>query len=79
MALPAQAAARSARARWPKRRRICSKHFGRLDPPLGTVLRLRQGKVDLPMDGGPDVLRAAALWDEANDGRLRGASTATAS
>jgi acyl-homoserine-lactone acylase len=45
-------------------------HFGRLDPPLGTVLRLRQGKVDLPMDGGPDVLRAAALWDEAPDGRL---------
>lgn len=46
------------------------KHFARLDPPLGTVLRVRQGKVDLPMDGGPDVLRAAALWDEAPDGRL---------
>ncbi|QNA87073.1 acylase [Sphingomonas sp. So64.6b] len=45
-------------------------HFGRLDPPLGTVLRLRQGKVDLPLDGGPDVLRAAALWDEDPDGRL---------
>jgi acyl-homoserine-lactone acylase len=45
-------------------------HFGRLDPPLGEVLRLRQGKVDLPMDGGPDVLRAATLWDEAPDGRL---------
>ncbi len=45
-------------------------HFGRLDPPLGTVLRLRRGAVDLPMDGGPDVLRAASLWDEAPDGRL---------
>ncbi len=45
-------------------------HFGRLDPPLGTVLRLRRGAVDLPMDGGPEVLRAAALWDEAPDGRL---------
>lgn len=45
-------------------------HFGRLDPPLGAVLRVRQGKVDMPMDGGPDVLRAAALWDEAADGRL---------
>ena len=45
-------------------------HFGRLDVPLGTALRLRQGKVDLPLDGGPDVLRAAALWDEADDGRL---------
>ena len=45
-------------------------HFGRLDVPLGTLLRLRQGKVDLPLDGGPDVLRAAALWDVAPDGRL---------
>jgi acyl-homoserine-lactone acylase len=46
------------------------KHFGRIDPPLGEVLRLRQGDVDLPLDGGPDVLRAMALWDEAPDGRL---------
>ncbi|MES3151109.1 penicillin acylase family protein [Sphingomonas faeni] len=45
-------------------------HFGKLDPALGTVLRLRQGSVDLPMDGGPDTLRAASLWDEAPDGRL---------
>ncbi len=46
------------------------KHFGRLDPPLGTVMRLRQGNVDLPLDGGPDVLRATSNWDEAPDGRL---------
>ena len=46
-------------------------HFGRLDVPLGDLLRVRQGKVDVPMDGGPDVLRAAALWDEDTDGRLR--------
>ena len=46
------------------------KHFGRADPPLGTVLRLRHGKVDLPLDGGPEVLRAASLWNEAPDGRL---------
>ena len=46
------------------------KHFGRLDPPLGEVLRIRQGAVDLPMDGGPDVLRAAPLWDVAEDGRF---------
>lgn len=45
-------------------------HFGRLDPPLGDLLRLRQGDVDLPLDGGPDVLRAMALWDEDDDGRL---------
>lgn len=46
------------------------KHFGRLDPPLGALLRLRRGEVDLPLDGGPDVLRAAPLWDVADDGRL---------
>ena len=49
-------------------------HFGRLDVPLGTLLRVRQGpephSVDLPMDGGPEVLRACAVWDEAQDGRL---------
>ena len=47
-----------------------AKHFGRLDPPLGELLRLRQGDVDLPLDGGPDVLRAMALWDVHDDGRL---------
>ncbi|WP_017670005.1 acylase [Blastomonas sp. AAP53] len=47
------------------------KHFGSLDPKLGTVLRLRQGKVDLPMDGGSDTLRAATLWDvDEKDGRF---------
>ena len=46
-------------------------HFGRLDPPLGALLRLRRGKVDLPLDGGPDVLRAAPLWDVEEDGRLK--------
>ena len=45
-------------------------HFGRLDVPLGTLLRIRQGNVDVAMDGGPDVLRAASLWDDAPDGRL---------
>jgi acyl-homoserine-lactone acylase len=47
------------------------KHFKMLDPKLGTVLRLRQGKVDLPMDGGSDTLRAATLWDvDEKDGRF---------
>ncbi|MFN5085633.1 MAG: penicillin acylase family protein, partial [Novosphingobium sp.] len=45
-------------------------HFGRIDPPLGEVLRIRQGKVDLPMDGGGDTLRAATDWDADPDGRL---------
>ena len=46
-------------------------HFGSLDPPLGTVLRLRRGKVDLPLDGGNDTLRASTLWDVEDDGRLK--------
>jgi len=45
-------------------------HFGRIDPPLGDVLRIRQGEVDLPMDGGGDTLRAATDWDADPDGRL---------
>ncbi|MCX9147771.1 acylase [Erythrobacter sp. WG] len=45
-------------------------HFGRLDPPMGDLLRLRQGKIDLPMDGGSDTLRAATTWDVDPDGRL---------
>lgn len=44
-------------------------HFGRLDPPLGDVLRLRRGDVDLALEGAPDVLRALRWHDDA-DGRL---------
>ena len=46
------------------------KHFGKLDVPLGELIRLRQGKVDLPLDGGVDSLRAATNYEEAPDGRL---------
>ena len=45
-------------------------HFGRLDPPMSDLLRLRQGDVDLPLDGGSDTLRASTLWDIDEDGRL---------
>jgi len=50
-------------------------HFGRIDPPLGDVIRVRQGpgpySVDLPMDGGGDTLRAATSWiKDSPDGRL---------
>ncbi|NCP13724.1 MAG: acylase [Sphingomonadales bacterium] len=45
-------------------------HFGRLDPPMSDLLRLRQGNVDLPLDGGSDTLRASTTWDVAEDGRL---------
>ncbi len=47
------------------------KYFGALDPPLGDVLRLRRGTVDLPLDGGNDTLRASTLWDVEADGRLK--------
>ena len=46
------------------------KYFGRIDPPLGDVIRIRQGKVDLPDDGGGDTLRAATSWNVDPDGRL---------
>ncbi len=45
-------------------------YFGRLDPPMSQVLRLRQGDVDLPLDGGSDTLRASTTWDVDDDGRL---------
>jgi penicillin amidase/acyl-homoserine-lactone acylase len=32
--------------------------FGRLDPEWGKVNRIQHGDVNLPLDGGPDVLRA---------------------
>jgi len=45
-------------------------HFGRLDPSMSDLLRLQQGSVDLPLDGGSDTLRAATTWDVTADGQL---------
>jgi acyl-homoserine-lactone acylase len=45
-------------------------HFGRLDPPLSALQRLRQGGADLPYDGGSDTLRAATNWTVEPDGRI---------
>ncbi|MEM1052586.1 MAG: acylase [Pseudomonadota bacterium] len=45
-------------------------HFGRLDPPMSELLRLRQGGKDLPLDGGSDTLRASTTWRVDEDGRL---------
>ncbi len=45
-------------------------HFGKLDPPMSELLRLRQGDIDLPLDGGSDTLRASTLWNVDDDGRL---------
>jgi acyl-homoserine-lactone acylase len=46
--------------------------FGRIDPPLGDIQRLRRGEVDLAMLGGSDALRATTIWDaEQADGKMR--------
>jgi acyl-homoserine-lactone acylase len=48
------------------------KSFGRIDPPLADIQRLRHGGVDLPMLGGSDALRATTIWDaEQADGKMR--------
>ncbi|MEM6476203.1 MAG: acylase [Pseudomonadota bacterium] len=45
-------------------------HFGKLDPPMSELVRLRLGGKDLPLDGGSDTLRAATTWRVDDDGRL---------
>ena len=47
------------------------KNFGRTDVPWGEVNRLVRGPVDLPLDGGPDIVRAI-YGDLQEDGRLHG-------
>jgi acyl-homoserine-lactone acylase len=44
-------------------------HFGRIDPIWGEVNRLVRGRVNLPVDGGPDTLRAI-YGKPGKDGRL---------
>jgi penicillin amidase/acyl-homoserine-lactone acylase len=44
-------------------------HFGRIDPEWGEVNRIRRGKVDLAIDGAPDVYRAVYGRPDP-DGRL---------
>jgi len=46
--------------------------YGRLDVPFGEVHRLRRGTTDLPIDGGPDTIRAVYARPSPNDGRLVG-------
>jgi acyl-homoserine-lactone acylase len=45
-------------------------HFGRIDPTWGEVNRIRRGAVDLPIDGGPDTVRAV-YGEPQKDGRLK--------
>ncbi|HLY20430.1 MAG TPA: acylase [Bryobacteraceae bacterium] len=46
------------------------KHFGRLDPEWGQVNRLRRGKLDVAIDGGPDTYRAV-YGEQQPDGTLK--------
>lgn len=45
------------------------KRYGKIDPPLASILRLQHGRHDLPLTGGPDVLRAI-YWDKGERGPL---------
>lgn len=45
-------------------------HFGRLDPMWGEVNRIIRGSVDMPIQGGPDILRAVYGRKGDEDGRL---------
>ena len=45
------------------------RHHGRVDPAWGEVNRIRRGAHDLPIGGGPDVLRAAESFVLQPDGR----------
>jgi len=38
--------------------KMLKKYYNRVDVPLGQVQRLRRGKVDLAIDGGPDIITA---------------------
>ena len=49
-----------------------TKHHGRLDPPLGALLRVERGTVSLPVFGGPDALRAIYWHRDEATGRLVG-------
>lgn len=45
-------------------------NYGRLDPEWGEVNRLVRGEADLPISGGPDILRAIYPAEMRADGKL---------
>jgi len=47
-------------------------HYGRLDPPLASLLRVRRGTADEPILGGPDALRAFYSDKDDATGKLVG-------
>ncbi len=43
------------------------RHYGMVDPPWASVNRLVRGELDLPVSGGPDVLRAIYSYGYSED------------
>jgi acyl-homoserine-lactone acylase len=62
---------RGAPRRLPGRGRLAGRRARRVEVPWGEVNRLRRGDVDLPLDGGPDLLRAI-YGRRSDDGVLEG-------
>ncbi len=49
---------------------ILQANYGKFDPEWGEVNRIVRGSVDLPVDGGPDILRAIYPEKIRKDGKL---------
>jgi acyl-homoserine-lactone acylase len=49
---------------------LLNANYGRIDPSWGEVNRLVRGDVDVPLSGGPDILRAIYPVAMREDGRL---------
>lgn len=49
---------------------LLERTHGRIDPTWGEVNRFRRGELDLPANGGPDVLRALEDFEVGDDGLL---------
>ena len=46
--------------------KFLTENYGKIDVPLGTVQRLKHGAVNLPLGGGPDMLRAIYTRNDGN-------------
>lgn len=49
---------------------LLQSNYGRIDPAWGEVNRLVRGQVDIPISGGPDILRAIYPAEIREDGKL---------
>ena len=50
--------------------KFLTENYGKIDVPLGTVQRLKHGSANLPLGGGPDMLRA--IYTRNNDNIMKG-------